>query len=275
MASTVGPGINVRVHLAPDLPQARADANQLEMALLNLGVNARDAMPNGGTSTIAATHESIEVGHMSKLTPGHYVGLSVSDTGLGMDEVTRAHAIEPFFSTQGIGKGTGLGLSMVHGLVAQLGGALCIDSELGTGTSIKLWLPVSADRAEANSEESLKITRIASRGLALLIDDDDLVRLSVADMLVDLGYVVTEANSAEHALSIIAHGLTPDLIVTDHLMSGMNGVELAQQVRLSRPHMPILVVSGYAEVDGIASDLPRLTKPFRTADLALALSRLF
>ena len=275
IGSTVGPGIDVQVKLAADLPPASADANQLEMAILNLGVNARDAMPDGGTLTIAAERESVTAGHRSGLKLGHYVRLSVADTGSGMDEATQARAVEPFFSTKGIGKGTGLGLSMVHGLVAQLGGGLTIVSQPGRGTEVELWLPVSFRPAEdAGIETQVPRGLEVSRGLVLLVDDEELVRLATADMLLDLGYEVVEANSAEQALHHIAEGLICDLIVTDHLMPGMNGVELARHVRAERPAMPILIVSGYAEAEGIAPDLPRLTKPFRTAELALRLAEL-
>ena len=273
--STVGPGIEVHVNLAADLPPASADANQLEMAILNLGVNARDAMLDGGTLTIAATHESVMVGHRSELKAGHYVRLSVADTGSGMDEATRSRAVEPFFSTKGIGKGTGLGLSMVHGLVAQLGGGLTIVSEPGRGTEVELWLPVSFDLIEDDETDSpAACGPVESRGRVLLVDDEELVRQATADMLSDLGYNVVEAKSAEQALQLIANGLIFDLIVTDHLMPGMNGVELARHIRAQRPDMPVLIVSGYAEAEGIAPDLPRLTKPFRTGELAARLAGL-
>ena len=142
IASTSGPRVDVRVELPDDLPPATADLNQLEMAVLNLAVNAKDAMPDGGLLTISAARETIRPGHRSKLRQGHYVRLSVEDTGTGMDEVTLTRAIEPFFSTKGIGKGTGLGLSMVHGLASQLNGGLGISSRPGEGTTIDLWLPI-------------------------------------------------------------------------------------------------------------------------------------
>ena len=274
IGSTVGPGISVRVDVAADLPPASADANQLEMAILNLGVNARDAMPDGGTLTITAARESVIVGHRSGLRQGHYIHLSVADTGSGMDEATRARAVEPFFSTKGIGKGTGLGLSMVHGLVAQLGGGLTIVSAPGQGTAVELWLPVSLGPLEDRGETRLAAAPIASRGCVLLVDDEELVRLSTAAMLADLGYEVIEATSAEQALQLIADGAAPDLIVTDHLMPGMSGAELARRVRVDRPGLPMLIVSGYAEAEGIAADLPRLTKPFRNAELALSIAGL-
>jgi CheY-like chemotaxis protein len=268
IGSTLGPTIDVKVALQEGLPPAFADPNQLEMALLNLAVNARDAMPDGGVLTIEARRDSVRRGHRTKLRPGHYVLLSVTDTGVGMDEATRARAVEPFFSTKGIGKGTGLGLSMVHGLAAQLQGALMIDSAPGRGTTIEFWLPVSLVPAgDAEPVETQPKTH-ALRGRALLVDDEELVRMSTADMLMDLGFEVTEAGSAEEALRIVEEKGVPDLLVTDHLMPGMNGADLARELRAKASGLPVLIVSGYAEADGVAPDLPRLTKPFRNAELA-------
>jgi len=272
--STLGPTIEVRVDLASDLPPAKADPNQLEMALLNLAVNARDAMPEGGKLTVTARRESVRALHASGLKPGHYVRLGVGDTGAGMDEDTRKRAVEPFFSTKGVGKGTGLGLSMVHGLTAQLGGGLTIDSAPGRGTTVELWLPVSVEPIGSNDREAASWNGPIGRGKALLVDDEDLVRMSTADMLIDLGFEVVEAASAEDALHLIHAGNVPDLIVTDHLMPGMNGAELAREVHAIRPDLPVLIVSGYAEAEGIAPELPRLTKPFRSVELAASVSAL-
>jgi signal transduction histidine kinase/CheY-like chemotaxis protein len=273
MGSTIGPQIEVRAELEPSLPPAVADPNQLEMALLNLAVNARDAMPEGGVLTIRASRGSVR-GEHSGLKPGQYVRLAVADTGMGMDEATRMRAVEPFFSTKGIGKGTGLGLSMVHGLTAQLGGGLTIESAPGQGTTVELWLPVSPTPVEADGPGAFGQQPRTTRGRALLVDDEDLVRMSTADMLMDLGYAVNEAGSAEEALRLVEGGLSLDLLVTDHLMPGMTGAELARHVRALRPGLPVLIVSGYAQVDGIAPDLPRLTKPFRNAELAESLAAL-
>ncbi len=275
IGSTLGPTIDVRVNLAADLPPAKADPNQLEMALLNLAVNARDAMFGGGELTIAASRESVRSLHASGIRPGHYVRLCVSDTGAGMDDATRARAVEPFFSTKGVGKGTGLGLSMAHGLAAQLGGGLVINSALGRGTTVELWLPLSASVVEDNYRASDVVLLRNGLGKALLVDDEELVRLSTADMLTDLGYEVVEASSAEEALHLIHNGLVPDLLVTDHLMPGMSGAELAREVKAERPALPVLIVSGYAEAEGIDPDVARLTKPFRNAELAASLSALF
>lgn len=274
IGSTLGPTIDIRLDLDPDLPAAKADPNQLEMALLNLAVNARDAMPDGGEITIAAKRESVRSFHKAGVRPGHYVRLCFTDSGVGMDQETLARAIEPFFSTKGIGKGTGLGLSMVHGLAAQLGGGLTIDSIPGQGTSVELWLPISGTVAGEDEETAPAPPTRRGRGTALLVDDEALVRMSTADMLMDLGFEVVEAGSAEEALQLIEEGAAPDLLVTDHLMPGINGAELAHMLRGIQPALPVLVVSGYAEVDGLAPELPRLTKPFRNAELAASISAL-
>ena len=273
VASTTGPQINVVVDAEDGLPAAKADPNQLEMALLNLAVNARDAMPDGGTLRISASADSISFGQDVKLRPGRYVRLSVADTGIGMDQFTLARAVEPFFSTKGVGKGTGLGLSMVHGLASQLGGALTINSKPGLGTNIELWLPQTEAAPEA-PVVTQEPEAAPGRGTALLVDDEEIVRLSTADMLSDLGYRVVEAASAEEALSVIEAKAHLDLVVTDHLMPGMSGTDLARAVRARRPDLPVLIVSGYAEMDGVAPDLPRLTKPFRRDELAASLAEI-
>jgi len=267
ITSTTGPQISLSLEIDKDLPSAHADPNQLEMALLNLSVNARDAMVGGGTLVIRATSEAVSHSHPKRLSPGRYIRLTVADTGAGMDEDTLSRAVEPFFSTKGIGKGTGLGLSMVDGLAQQLGGALAIESRVGMGTTINLWLPVSIAWAAA-PEISLGEPAANSRlGVVLLVDDEDLVRLSTAEMLSDLGYSIVEAPSAEDALARIKSGLLPDLVITDHLMPGMTGAELAQLLTDEYPDVPVLIISGYSEESGLANDLARLTKPFRRDEL--------
>jgi PAS domain S-box-containing protein len=273
LASTTGPQVRVVVEVADDLPPAKADPNQLEMALLNLGVNARDAMPQGGTLRISATRDSVRTPR-GALKRGHYVRLSVADTGVGMDEATLARAIEPFFSTKGIGKGTGLGLSMAHGLAAQLGGALTISSREGLGTNVELWLPVSTVALRSDDASAVPVLGNNARGVALVVDDEDMVRASTADMLKEFGYEVHEADSAEAALTLVEKGLSPDLLVSDHLMPGMSGVELALALRETLPQLPVLIVSGYADVEGLTPGLPRLAKPFRSAELAESLAGL-
>jgi PAS domain S-box-containing protein len=274
VSSTTGPQIRVAVDVASDLPRARADPNQLEMALLNLSVNARDAMPDGGTLRISASAQTVRAGQEPGLKAGRYICLSVADTGVGMDEATLARAVEPFFSTKGFGKGTGLGLSMVHGLASQLGGVLVIKSKPGLGTNIELWLPQTDESAEASvAATGAEPTR--GRGVALLVDDEEAVRLSTAEMLADLGYGVLEADSAEAALRLIGNGERVQLVITDHLMPGMTGTGLAHAMRERHPDIAVLILSGYADVDGLASDLPRLTKPFRKDQLAASLAGLF
>ena len=272
IASTSGPQVQLQTDIAPGLPAAKADLHQLEMAILNLAVNARDAMPEGGCLSFLVQESVLDDDLPSGLPHGHYVRLAVADTGVGMDDATARRATEPFFSTKGIGKGTGLGLSMVHGLVSQLGGSMTIVSRPGQGTTVELWLPVSADSAEPIERLANDMHQALRAGVALLVDDEEIVRNSTADMLVELGYQVIEAASATEALALIENGLQFDLLLTDHLMPGMTGTDLARRVRRRWPRHPVLVVSGFAEADGVASDIPRLTKPFRQADLARSLA---
>jgi signal transduction histidine kinase/DNA-binding response OmpR family regulator len=274
LTSTAGPQVRIAVDIAPDLEPAMADQNQLEMALLNLSVNARDAMPNGGTVRISATNAEVAPGERKDLKPGRYIRLSVADTGVGMDEATQARAVEPFFSTKGIGKGTGLGLSMVHGLIQQLGGAMTLTSRLGQGTTVELWVPRSEQPLQAPEEEAEVGEHEPGRGLALLVDDEELVRVSTAAMLTELGYSVQEVSSAEEAIALFDQGMRPDLVVTDHLMPGMSGADLARAVETRSFDAPVLIISGYADADGIDPALPRLTKPFVNAELAAALAAL-
>lgn len=271
--STCGPRIQVLFDIADDLKPAKADANQIEMALLNLAVNARDAMETGGTLTISVEERPVHRNNAVGLAEGEYVLLCVADTGSGMDQDTVAKAIEPFFTTKGIGQGTGLGLSMVHGLAAQLGGGLAIDSEIGRGTTVHLWLPVTDACPVAEPVPDAAISQ-QDRGVVLVVDDEDLVRASTAHMLGEMGYSVLEANSGEAAIQLLDGAQTIDLLVTDHLMPGITGTDLALHSRRVRPEVRVLIISGYAEAKGIALDLPRLPKPFKQSDLADSLARL-
>lgn len=271
VASTVGPRVNVAFDIDEDLPPAEADPNQLEMALLNLAVNARDAMPEGGALRIKARLETVWLGHRSGLPVGRYLCISVADDGIGMDAATIARAVEPFFSTKGVGKGTGLGLSMVHGLASQLGGALTIKSQPASGTTIELWLPESKSVVEQMPTTPIGTPDRITNQTVLLVDDEELVRASTADMLAELGYRVIEVDSGEKALRLVEEGVHFDLLVTDHLMPGMTGIQLVGLVRSKLGDVPVLLVSGYAEQEGIGTDLPRLTKPFRKDELAATL----
>jgi PAS domain S-box-containing protein len=274
LSSTAGPQVNVVVGIAADLPFAKADPHQLEMAILNLGVNARDAMDGIGQITVSATRAEIRSGEVDGLAPGVYVRLSIADTGQGMDEETRQRAIEPFFSTKGIGQGTGLGLSMVHGLAVQLGGGLTIDSAPGAGTTITIWLPASDGPAECGEGLPAASEPVRLSGAVLLVDDEEHIRVIAAEMLTELGLAVREADSAAAALRAIDEGLQPDLLITDHLMPGMTGMDLARAVRVRLPKTKVLIVSGFAETEGLDPALPRLTKPFVQGELLAALTGL-
>jgi PAS domain S-box-containing protein len=273
VASTTGPQVTLTIDVAENLPPAKADPGQLEMAIINLALNSRDAMDGVGSIALSATLETHLAGKAPPLAPGRYVCIRVADSGRGMDEAVRARAIEPFFSTKGIGKGTGLGLSMAHGLASQLGGALTIDSAPGAGTTVAMWLPL-ADEApqpalQRPAGEAVADPAGAQRGeTVLVVEDEEYIRVSTVDMLTELGFNVRDAPSAEAALAAIKAGLRPDILITDHLMPGMTGVQLAHAVRQLAPQTRILIVSGFAETDGIDASLPRLTKPFVQGDLA-------
>lgn len=273
---SVGSNIRVESYLPENLPLVVADSNQVELALLNLAVNARDAMPEGGRITIhlKEMEQARDEGEFSR---GRYVVLSVSDTGHGMDSQTLQKAIEPFFSTKELGKGTGLGLSMIHGLALQLKGRLILRSEVGTGTTAELWMPVSTadDIAEPSEDQHVSLDRAEPSGSKriLLVDDDALIAMSTADMLTDLGHDVVETHSGKEALEVFGTGGF-DLIITDYSMPGMNGGELAKAVRALRPDMPILVASGYADLpNGFDLPVARLAKPYTQEQLAFEINK--
>ena len=272
VASSVGSTIELRMALAPSLPPAVADANQLELAILNLCVNARDAMPDGGVLTLASADVMVAAGSETKLAPGPYVRLSVIDTGSGMDAATLARAVEPFFSTKEIGRGTGLGLSMVHGLTAQLGGTFVLTSNLGKGTRAELYLPV-AMQATIVKPTAFRDSPVATSQMLsiLLVDDEELVRRGTAEMLRSLGHRVSEAASGAEAMRLVVEDPDLEMVVTDYKMPRMDGAELARRVRIRRPSMPILLISGYTGAADPIAGLPRLSKPFSLSELAEAL----
>ena len=275
MQRTIGPHIAVRVDTAANLPAARVDPGQLELAVLNLAVNARDAMAGGGQLRLELDMVEVNREANESLEPGRYIRLSVTDTGMGMDEATLARAIEPFFTTKGQGEGTGLGLSMVHGLAAQSGGALKIRSKVGKGTTAELWLPAAAGKADTVDEEDGSLPRQPRRAAILIVDDEDLVRAATAEMLREMGHSVLEAATGSAALDRLNSGEDIDLLITDYLMPGMRGSELVEEARTLRPGMPVLLLTGYANLaKGEAAGLPRLSKPFREADLARAVASL-
>lgn len=276
LRQTVGPSVSIVSEIAPEVHPIKIDANQFELALMNLAVNGRDAMPDGGTLTIAAQDEIAGAGRGPReLPPGKYVRVSVTDTGFGMNEETLAKAMEPFFTTKGVGKGTGLGLSMVHGLTAQSGGAVSITSDVGKGTTVSIWLP------RARREDLLKATDLPAPAAAkarrklkvLLVDDDTLVSVNTAYMLTDMGHFVSEASSGPDALrQLEASRQKFDVVITDYAMPGMNGLELATAVKERYPELPIIMASGYAELPADATlGFPRLSKPYTEQQLSVAL----
>jgi CheY-like chemotaxis protein/two-component sensor histidine kinase len=269
---SLGPRIQVRVEMGADLPAACVDPNQLEVALLNLAVNARDAMPEGGAISISAKTADVESGAQD-LAPGGYVCLSVSDDGIGMPPETLARAIEPFFTTKAMGKGAGLGLSMVHGLAAQSGGRLTLESTPRGGTTATLWLP-AADISQAVNPLPDYETEVPARSLSvLLVDDDDLVRAGAAAMLEAIGHTVVQMASATRALERIASGDGFNVLVTDQRMPCMTGIELIRRARSLKPDLPAVLITGYTgAIEPGASALPVLAKPFRAAELARAVA---
>nr|WP_283938203.1 PAS domain-containing protein [Sphingomonas brevis] len=275
MQRTIGPHIAVRVETAANLPAARVDPGQLELALLNLAVNARDAMPGGGQLRLTLDQAEVRPLDNDSLDPGIYIRLSVSDTGVGMDEATLHRAIEPFFTTKGQGEGTGLGLSMVHGLAAQSGGALRISSKVGKGTIAELWLPAATGEVDATEGTDERLPDQPRRASILIVDDEGLVRAATAEMLREMGHSVKEAATGSAALEMLSSGEEFDLLISDYLMPGMRGSQLVEDARTIRPGLPALLLTGYANLaKGEGSGLPRLSKPFREADLARAVAEL-
>jgi signal transduction histidine kinase len=271
----LGPGIELQTQFQAALPAALVDANQLELALLNVALNARDAMPTGGTLTISAAYENEKsAAGETALQPGEYVRILIADDGVGMDEVTLAKATEPFFTTKGPGKGTGLGLSMVHGLAAQSGGLLRINSQPKLGTTLELWLPM-ATTAVAAAADVPPPTAAPPIGQCkvLLVDDDLLVMTGISAMLEDLGHTPIEAHSGAEALGKLAAGVEVDVVITDHAMPGMTGLQLARSIQEKYSGLPIILATGYAELpaDPQSLGIQRLPKPCNQYEIAMAI----
>jgi signal transduction histidine kinase len=266
---SLGPTVRIELHFDPKIPNIRVDANQLELALLNLCLNARDAMTDGGRLRISAraaadTHDG----------GARLVRLSVEDSGIGMDEATLKRCTEPFFTTKGLGKGTGLGLSSVHGLAVQSGGRMEIHSVLGQGTTVDLLLPVSEDAAAAEPRQDAEPPEMNGRRFKILVvDDDPLVGTLTVSMLEDLGHAGTLVSSAVSALQVLRASTDIDVMITDHMMPEMTGAALAEEVRAFRPSLPIILATGYADLPaGRAQQLPRLSKPYGVEELSSVLS---
>ncbi|TAZ71024.1 PAS domain-containing sensor histidine kinase (plasmid) [Rhizobium ruizarguesonis] len=276
LSRSLGPLTVIETSFPVRLPTILTDPNQLEMAILNLVVNARDAMPSGGRIVLRACEESLSSGN-GPLSPGRYVRIAVIDEGEGMDAKTLEQAITPFFTTKGVGKGTGLGLSMVQGLASQSGGRLMMKSSLGEGTTAELWFPVATveQGTEAAADRPQQEENASRRLRIVAVDDDGLVLMNTTLMLEDLGHTVFEAMGGPEALDILRKQQV-DLVICDHAMPRMTGAQLAEAIRSEWPDMPIILATGYAEIPEGAGivDLPRLGKPFSQAQLAEAISRI-
>jgi len=270
---TLGPAWSLDLQFPDLLPAVLADSNQLELALLNLTVNARDAMPEGGTIKVVAQCREAKDIPSDGLLAGTYIGLSVIDTGSGMDEATLARATEPFFTTKGIGKGTGLGLSMIHGLAKQLEGGFTLDSIVGRGTSATLWLPAAEPDAAPAAPQRESRASFAGKLKILVVDDDFLILMNTSALLEDLGHEVLEANSGAEALALVRQYPDIDLVITDQAMPQMTGTQLADHVTEIRADIPIILASGYGDVPaGSQQRIVRLGKPFGQTMLDQAIS---
>jgi len=268
LSRSIGGTIVIDTEFEDHLPATLVDPNQLELALLNLVLNSRDAMPQGGRITIAVRQAAAQTGRPLVLAGGDYICVSVKDTGRGMDEMTLKRATEPFFTNKGVGKGTGLGLSMVHGLAAQSGGTLRISSVLGRGTTVEVWLPITTQIPQGRETADPALMETSQRAHVLLVDDDFLVLAGSAAMLEDLGHRVIEASSGARAMDALRSGAKVDVIITDYAMPEMTGAQLAREVRGSWPHLPIIMATGWAELpDDETSNYLILNKPFQQREL--------
>jgi signal transduction histidine kinase len=267
MSHSLEPTVRIAVDLPSDLPPVRIDRNQFELALLNLGLNARDAMPSGGMFSItAATADEGQI--PEELARGSYVRLSVSDTGCGMDAETLKRATEPFFTTKPVGRGSGLGLSMVQGLILQTGGAMQIASRPNEGTTIELWLPVAPERVSSARSRPASPEVEKSSYRILLVDDDPLVLMMTGDMLRELGHEPIAIASANKVLEFLRANGPPDLAILDYAMPEMTGAALAERLRDAYPALPLVLATGYSDRAKVNVDLPRLSKPYTVAELA-------
>jgi len=271
LEQTIGPEIELVIRSGLDLHPAWIDPNQLELAILNLALNARDAMPAGGVLQISAENRQGDIGNLpAELQPDDYVVISVTDTGMGMNKETLQRAFEPFFTTKEAGRGSGLGLSIVHGFAAQSGGLVEIASTPGEGTKVDLWLP----RAESKTSQCVApdpgpYTVEPSNAKILVCDDDSGVLTFVATVLRDNGHVVWEADTPSDALAIIEREQPLDLLLVDYAMPGMNGIAVIDRARACQRELNVILMSGHPDVlrSGGVSGIPLLAKPFKAAEL--------
>jgi CheY-like chemotaxis protein len=275
LQSTIGGSVRIETDLDPELSLAMIDPTQFELAILNLAINGRDAMEVGGTLRVATANVILDQPiHPGDPPAGDYVMLSVADTGSGMPPEVLARAFEPFFTTKPVGKGSGLGLSQVFGLAKQSGGGVRIDTRLGEGTSVQVYLPRTTKVAERDTKVAGGPASCLEKDcVVLLVDDDDAVREVTAAILDDLGYKVIEAASGGAALERLAGGSAVDVVVLDFAMPGMNGAEVEREIRARRPQLPVLFATGYADFDLLEAGEDRIVrKPFRSEELASKLT---
>jgi signal transduction histidine kinase/CheY-like chemotaxis protein len=276
---TIGGTVRIETILENDLWPALADVSQIELAILNLAINGRDAMPDGGRLTIRTANVGPATPQRpAELTSGHYVAVSVSDTGSGMTEEVQAKAFEPFFTTKAIGQGTGLGLSQVYGVVRQSGGTVRIDTRLGQGTTVTVYLPRASDHAATRQLEPAVVPQGDRRGAILVVDDDPDVRELTVAFLELLGYTATAGESGRAALQVLELGADLDVLLIDYAMPDLTGAETIRLVRAMRPDLRILMMTGYADtaaLEGIAGGNGILKKPFTRAELAAKIDSLF
>jgi PAS domain S-box-containing protein len=268
LTRTLGGVIRIERHLADELWPAMVDPDQLELAILNLCINARDAMPENGILTLATRNQAVEEGRISDLTGGNYVVISVVDTGSGIPPEVLARVLEPFFTTKEVGKGTGLGLPMVYGLAQQSGGTVTIHSTVGIGTTVELYLSRAAKAQDGRPHEGHSIAPDAPKVRILLVDDDAEVRTVTAAYLSEMGHRVVEAADGATALDILKADDHLDVLIADFAMPGMTGTELADKARDVRPGLGVLLVTGYADPKRVPDGYLMLHKPFSRVDLA-------
>ncbi len=273
----VGEMVVVKIQKAADLWHCSTDPHQLETAIVNLAINARDAMPEGGTLTLATENRQVDalVAARSGAAPGDYAVVSVADTGTGMSPEVASRIFEPFFTTKEIGKGTGLGLSQVYGFAKQSGGFVSIETEIGRGTVVTVYLPRTSPGVAGDDAAPVPQPQVNGEGIVLVVEDDLAVRATTRALLQDLGYRVLEAENARSALAIVATGQPIELVFTDVIMpGGMNGVELANAITARRPELPVLLTSGYTAQrlipDSAARAWPLLHKPYTQSELSRA-----
>ncbi len=274
---TLGGKIRIEIDVSPAVAPVLADRAQLESAIMNLAINAHDAMVSGGTLTVRAAAERVsenDRGLPPELSVGEYVTISVADTGSGMDEQTLARVFEPFYTTKAFGHGSGLGLAIVHGMAVQSGGAVSVRSAPGQGTTVTLYLPRAVPVVSSVGSAPTVATSPVVGRTVLIVDDNELVRKALEMTLRALGHRVLAATDGAAALEILRGPDNVDVLVTDYAMEGMNGVELIDEARSLRPDLPVMLVTGYADLTEDMDDIVLLHKPFQAADLVSNLHKL-